>query len=145
LVGDILLLGKSDRHFLAGLIAFLVGHVAYIAAFRRIPGEAPIWLGVVLVSVLVVAVVVIRILPIVRASWRDGIPLLAYAAVVGGMAALAWATGLPVVGIGATLFLLSDGVIAYNRFVREVSWAHLVVHITYHLGQLLIVLGMLRS
>jgi uncharacterized membrane protein YhhN len=43
------------------------------------------------------------------------------------------------------LFLLSDGVIAYNRFVREVSWAHLVVHITYHLGQLLIVLGMLRS
>ena len=145
LVGDILLLGKSDRHFLAGLIAFLVGHVAYIAAFRRIPGEAPIWLGVVLVSVLVVAVVVMRILPIVRTSWRDGIPLLAYAAVVGGMAALAWATGLPVVGIGATLFLLSDGVIAYNRFVREVSWAHLVVHITYHLGQLLIVLGMLRS
>lgn len=145
LVGDVLLLGKSDRHFLAGLIAFLFGHVAYIAAFRRIPGEAPIWWGVLVVTALVMVVVVTRILPIARTSWRDGTPLLLYAAVVGGMAALAWATGLPIVGIGATLFLLSDGVIAYNRFVRSVGWAHLVVHVTYHVGQLLIVLGMLRS
>ena len=61
------------------------------------------------------------------------------------MAALAWATGLPVVGIGATLFLASDALIAYDRFVRPLAWGHVVVHITYHLGQLLIVLGMLRT
>ena len=52
LIGDVLLLGRSDRHFLAGLIAFLLAHVAYIAAFRRIPGEAPIWWGVIAIAVL---------------------------------------------------------------------------------------------
>ena len=132
-----------DNLALSLLVLALMFTVAVVTTVRRV-GAPSAWLWAT-VAMLVVAVVVIRILPIVRSSWRDGIPLLAYAAVVGGMAALAWATGLPVVGIGATLFLLSDGVIAYNRFVREVSWAHLVVHITYHLGQLLIVLGMLRS
>jgi len=145
LVGDVVLLGRSDRAFLGGLIAFLLAHVAYIAAFRRIPGEAPIWWGVVAIAVVVVAVIVTQILPIVRVSGRDGIPLLVYALVVGGMAALAWAIGLVVVGIGATLFLASDALIAFDRFVRPVAWGQLVVHITYHLGQLLIVLGMLRS
>lgn len=145
LVGDVVLLGRSDRAFLGGLIAFLLAHVAYIAAFRRVPGEAPIWWGVVAIAVVVVAVIVTQILPIVRVSGRDGIPLLVYALVVGGMAALAWATGLVVVGIGATLFLASDALIAFDRFVRPVAWGQLVVHITYHLGQLLIVLGMLRS
>jgi uncharacterized membrane protein YhhN len=145
LVGDVVLLGRSDRAFLGGLIAFLAAHVAYIAAFRRIPGEAPIWWGVLTVAIVVAAVIVTAILPILRASGRDGIPLLVYALVVGGMAALAWATGLVVVGIGATLFLASDALIAFDRFVRPVAWGQLVVHITYHLGQLLIVLGMLRG
>ena len=145
LIGDVLLLGRSDRHFLAGLIAFLLAHVDYIAAFRRIPGEGPIWWGVIAVAVLGVVVILTKVLPIVRASGRDGIPLVVYALVVGGMAALAWATGLPVVGIGATLFLASDALIAYDRFARPLAWGHVVVHITYHLGQLLIVLGMLRT
>ena len=145
LVGDVVLLGRSDRAFLGGLIAFLAAHVAYIAAFRRIPGEAPIWWGVLTVAIVVAAVIVTAILPILRASGRDGIPLLVYALVVGGMAALAWATGLVVVGFGATLFLASDALIAFDRFVRPVAWGQLVVHITYHLGQLLIVLGMLRG
>lgn len=145
LVGDVVLLGRSDRAFLGGLIAFLAAHVAYIAAFRRIPGEAPIWWGVLTVAIVVAAVIVTAILPILRASGRDGIPLLVYALVVGGMAAFAWATGLVVVGIGATLFLASDALIAFDRFVRPVAWGQLVVHITYHLGQLLIVLGMLRG
>lgn len=144
LIGDVLLLGRSDRHFLAGLIAFLLAHVAYIAAFRRIPGEGRSGGG-----------------DRRRRAGGRGDPhhgaadrpgewpgrhtLVVYALVVGGMAALAWATGLPVVGIGATLFLASDALIAYDRFARPLAWGHVVVHITYHLGQLLIVLGMLRT
>ena len=145
LVGDVLLLGRSDGHFLGGLLAFLAAHLAYIAAFRRIPGEAPIWWCVGAVVVAVLVVLALMILPILRESPRDGIPLVVYALVVGGMTALAWATGLVLVGIGATLFLASDALIAYDRFVREVSWGKLVIHVTYHVGQLLIVFGMLCS
>ena len=139
------LLGRSDGHFLGGLLAFLAAHLAYIAAFRRIPGEAPIWWCVGAVVVAVLVVLALMILPVLRESPRDGIPLVVYALVVGGMTALAWATGLVLVGIGATLFLASDALIAYDRFVREVSWGKLVIHVTYHVGQLLIVFGMLCS
>ncbi len=145
LVGDVILLGTSDRHFLAGLIAFLMGHLCYLAAFRRVPGEPPILWGVLAVVTVAAVVMATRIVPILRESWRDGLPPLAYTVIVSAMAALAWATGLPWVGVGATLFLASDALIAYDRFVRSVSAAPLVIHVTYHLGQLLIVLGMLRS
>ena len=44
LLGDVLLLGRSDRHFLAGLGAFLFAQSCYIAAFRRVPSDGPAWL-----------------------------------------------------------------------------------------------------
>ena len=144
LVGDVLLLGDSDVHFLGGLIAFLLGHLAYIAAFRRVPGDGPIWPGVLLVVLAVGVVVWVRLLPRLRADWREGGPLVLYAAIIGAMAALAWATGLWVVGLGATLFLVSDTVLAYQRFEGDLPHGRLVVMVTYHLAQVLIVVGLLR-
>lgn len=145
LIGDLALLGDSPRRFLGGLAAFLVAHLTYIAALRRVPGDGPIWPVVAAIVVLAVAVIWWRILPRARTSWRDGIPLLAYAVVLATMAALAWATGWVVLGLGATLFLVSDVLLAVNRFERELAWGPLTVHVTYHLGQLLMVWGMLRG
>mgnify|MGYP001051675528 FL=1 len=144
LVGDVLLLGDSDVHFLGGLIAFLLGHLAYIAAFRRVPGDGPIWPGVLLVVLVVGLVMWVRLLPRLRSDWREGAPLVLYAVIIGAMAALAWATGLWVVGLGATLFLVSDTVLAYQRFVGDLPHGRLVVMVTYHLAQVLIVVGLLR-
>jgi uncharacterized membrane protein YhhN len=144
LVGDIALLGDSLRRFRIGLGAFLLAHLAYLAAFRRLACDGPIWPAIVVVVLLVLAVVLTRILPRVRADWRDGIPLLLYAVVLGAMTAVAWGTGWVVVGVGATLFLVSDAILAYDRFERELPWGKLAVHVTYHLSQLLIVWGMLR-
>jgi len=144
LVGDVLLLGDSDVHFLGGLIAFLLGHLAYIAAFRRVPGDGPIWPGVLVVVLVVGLVMWVRLLPRLRSDWREGAPLVLYAVIIGAMAALAWATGLWVVGLGATLFLVSDTVLAYQRFVGDLPHGRLVVMVTYHLAQVLIVVGLLR-
>ena len=43
-IGDLLLMYASERAFLAGLVAFLGGHVAYVIAFAQ---EIPPWIGVV--------------------------------------------------------------------------------------------------
>jgi uncharacterized membrane protein YhhN len=144
LIGDVLLLGDSDVHFLGGLVAFLLGHLAYIAAFRRVPGDGPIWIGVLLVVLAVGVVLWLRLVPRLRADWREGAPLVLYAVIIGAMAALAWATGLWVVGLGATLFLVSDTVLAYQRFEGDLPHGRLVVMVTYHLAQVLIVVGLLR-
>ncbi|MBK8867980.1 MAG: lysoplasmalogenase [Actinomycetales bacterium] len=144
LVGDVLLLGDGPASFLGGLIAFLLGHVAYIAAFRRVPSADPMWGGIILVTVVVLVLLWFRLLPKMVRDWRDGAPLVLYAVIIGLMAVLGWATGHLVVAIGGTLFLVSDAVLAYNRFERQLVHGRLIIMVTYHLAQFLIVWGLLR-
>lgn len=144
LVGDVLLLESTTRRFLGGLGAFLVAHLCYIAAFRRLPTDGPAEVPMLLVAAAVLAVIGLRVWPIVRREAREGWPVLVYAVVVGAMAVLAWATGHVVVGLGATLFAVSDALIGVARYERELPHGRLAVMVTYHVGQLLIVLGMMR-
>ena len=60
------------------------------------------------------------------------------------MAVLGWATGDVLVGArGAALFVVSDTVLALGKFVEARPWTRLVVIVTYHLAQALLVVGLL--
>jgi hypothetical protein len=53
-----------------------------------------------------------------------------------------WSTGPALLSsAGALLFFASDGLLAWNKFVEKLRYGKLLVIITYHLGQVLIVLG----
>jgi uncharacterized membrane protein YhhN len=147
LLGDLALLGQGDRRFLAGLSAFLVGHLAYTAAFLPAgPQTVALALpGLVLVVVLVALVA----RPVLTGAAAHGGPAMgvavaAYMLVIGAMVVTAWGTGRPLVAAGASVFVVSDAVLARARFVRPWRWAPLLVMVTYHVGQVLIVLGLLR-
>ncbi len=144
LIGDVLLLESSTRRFLGGLSAFLAAHLCYLAAFRRVPGDGPAWVPMLALAVGALVVIGMRVWPIVRRETREGWPVLGYAVVVATMAVLAWATGHVVLGLGATLFAVSDALIGYGRYERELPHGRLAVMVTYHVGQLLIVLGTMR-
>lgn len=144
LVGDVALLGRSEKHFLAGLGAFLVAQICYLAAFRRVPSDGPAWVPMLLVAAVVAGLLALRVWPLVRADPRVGIPVFGYAALAGTMAVVAWASGHVVLSVGATLFLASDALIGYCRFDREPPWGPVAIMVTYHVGQLLIVLGLMR-
>jgi uncharacterized membrane protein YhhN len=141
LAGDVFLMLPADL-FVAGLAAFLLGHLAYVAGFG--PSHAWPW-------ILVVALVAGAIgTPILRAVLRrpdDGKalagPVVAYMAAISVMVACAAGTGDPVALAGAALFLLSDSLIAWNRFVRPLAWAPVAIMVTYHLGQAGLVLSLL--
>jgi uncharacterized membrane protein YhhN len=64
--------------------------------------------------------------------------------VVSLMVVTASGTARPLVLLGALLFLLSDTVLALDRFVGQRAHARMLVIVTYHLGQVLIVVGTLR-
>lgn len=144
LVGDVLLLPGPDR-FVAGLVAFLLGHLAWVAACVGAGLDRPA-LGWVGAGVLAVALLAgHRILP--AAHHHGGAALggavTAYLLVIGAMVVAGWATGLLLVGLGATLFVASDTVLAMGRFVQERAWTRPVVMVTYHLAQALLVAGLL--
>ena len=71
------------------------------------------------------------------------VPVAVYTAAIGAMLVCAWFTGEPLLALGATIFVASDATLSVDRFVRPLPRAHLLVMVTYHLGQALIVAGVL--
>ena len=140
LAGDVFLMLPRDR-FVAGLASFLLGHLAYVAGFGL--GEAWPWiLGVAVVAAAVGT-------PILRAVLAKGEkelvgPVVAYMTVISVMVACAIGTGDPLAIGGASLFMLSDSLIAWNRFVTPLAWAPVTIMVTYHLAQAGLVLSLLR-
>lgn len=147
LAGDVALLSDSDPRFIVGLASFLAAHLAFVVAFAHlgIPRAGLGFVGLALVVALV-AVVGRRVVPAARAE--GGLVLAgavaAYMGVIGVMVVTAWATGHLLVALGATVFMVSDAVLALDRFVRARRFGPVTVMVTYHLGQVLIVLGVLR-
>jgi len=146
LAGDVLLMLPQDL-FVPGLAAFLVAHVWYLVGFWTNGPTA----GAFLVAVVVVIALVVplgwRILGAITRSAEPGelrIAVSVYMVVISAMLATALATGNLVAGIGALLFVASDSMIAWDRFVRSWTWAPLAIMVTYHLGQAGLVASLLR-
>jgi uncharacterized membrane protein YhhN len=142
LVGDVLLMLPRDR-FVAGLGAFFLAHVAYIVGLRiDEPSIGPLLAGGAIVF-LVAAVVGRPVLNAVREHHPDlGVPVSAYIAVISVMVACALATGEPLAATGALLFMASDSLIAWSRFVKPLAWAPMAIIVTYHLAQAGLVLSL---
>ncbi len=129
LVGDVYLIdGDRPETFMRGLIAFLVGHLVFIAAFtvaQRTSGVLPS-----LEREGIVAVVLAVLVALLFVYMREGMgemrgPVLVYMTVialmvhraVGGLDMNRLTLG-PVLAVGgAFLFLISDAILALNRFV----------------------------
>ncbi len=120
-VGDVLLIPRHPKAFLAGLVSFLLGHVAFTLAFlwRGLDWSV---VGVSALPLLLVALVVWRVLrPHVPRELRG--PVLAYITVIASMVAFAFGThaahGSVVLLGGAIAFFLSDLSVARERFVDD--------------------------
>jgi uncharacterized membrane protein YhhN len=142
LVSDVFLMLPRDL-FLAGLVAALVEHLAYIAGFRA-RELVVVWLAIALLIALVSVAVFLP--PIHRAlrARRPALvaPVYAYVAVFVVMVASAGGTGSLVALAGALLFFYSDAILAWNRFVRPIRYGRVVNLVPYHLGQVLLVLSL---
>jgi uncharacterized membrane protein YhhN len=122
MLGDVLLIPRGRPGvFRAGVCAFLLGHVAYGAAFVT---QALSPAGLVAGGVLL-AVVLVRVLRWLRRELPAGmvVPVRAYMMAIGVMATLACgvtAAGGPwQVAVGALAFTVSDIAVARDRFVKE--------------------------
>jgi len=156
LIGDIWLLAPP-RFFMAGLASFLLAHVAYIIAFNRSNLPPFTWPMIQLVSFFIFLGVFIYPLLYRSIKKRSGTrklqgATLIYFIILSLMAISAVSTlfrsewerqTAAFVAAGGLLFFFSDFMLAFDRFIRPVSHGRLVVHITYHLGQFGLILGVI--
>ncbi len=152
LAGDVFLLLPKEK-FIAGLVSFLLVHVAYIIGFNdTLP-------PVNLASISLIFIITITACQIFRSisiglersnNTKMKVPFLIYSITISLMVLSAclslvkedWNAGPALlVSGGAVLFFLSDTLLAWNRFVTPIPNTKLKVRVTYHSGQLLIMLG----
>jgi alkylglycerol monooxygenase len=143
LAGDVFLM-LPGNYFIPGLASFLVAHLFYIALFRQgvpwFPSRrallgtlgvgaamyAWVWGGLAdpVLKVAVAAYVSVIALMVAQAIGRAGVVRDAHATAVG---------------LGACVFMVSDALIAINRFVQPLPLVSLWVLASYYTAQILIV------
>ncbi|MDO9377477.1 MAG: lysoplasmalogenase [Nocardioidaceae bacterium] len=145
LLGDVLLVLPRDA-FVPGLAAFLLGHLAYVVAFWPLASS---WVGGA-AALVVAASSSLAVLPgaLRGARAEGGAPLAGavtgYVVVIAAMATVAGASGSAWGWAGGVLFVASDALLAWSRFVRPLAHGHLAVMVTYHLAQVSLVLAFVR-
>ncbi len=150
--GDVLLMfvDQNENFFLAGLASFLLAHIFYIVFFHRVRIKEEvkpkiIWL---LIVVGYYAGLIIWLSPLLGDM---KLPVRVYGLVISFMFMLA----LHMLSIrnkqagqymmlGALLFVISDSVLAINKFYQPFEAAGVIIMITYGLAQWLIVKGAVK-
>jgi len=157
LIGDVLLMFQRDTtpYFMLGLASFLIAHVFYILTYRQHKSDAagnslqgiqrirfafPIILAgtgliVILYPVLgnlkfpVILYALIMVVMVLNALFRYGHTNY---------------KSFWMVLSGAMLFMISDAVLAINKFLQPMENGVLIVMLTYSAGQFLIVRGLMQ-
>ena len=144
LIGDVLLMLPREQ-FVGGLAAFLLAHVCYIAGFVA-EGLDGLAVALALVGTAVVlAPVARRVLRGVNTNEPAlRTPVVAYLVVIGTMLAVSVASGNAVAAVGAAVFVASDSMIAWSKFVAPFAAAPVAIMVTYHLAQAGFVLSLLH-
>jgi len=157
LTGDILLMISLDRLFLAGLIAFLLAHLAYLIGFNIPIPEISAWGFVLAIIVGLGGVRVMRriLAPLASSGQaRMRMPIIIYSAVISlmllsammKMTEITWNTNAAaLVGVGAFLFYISDIILAWNKFVAPIQNGRIYNIGAYHLGQIILIAGVIAQ
>ena len=149
LAGDVALLWPAQG-FLAGLASFLLAHLAYLTAFTRVQRLAA-RIGPFVVYAVVAGGVLTVLWPGVPSPLRG--PVLAYVLCLSAMAAQAgvlWraAPTDPAarrMALGGALFVVSDALLAVNRFAEPLPLASLFILVPYRAAQACIASGLARA
>lgn len=136
LVGDVVLM-TPDARFEAGVFALLVAHVLYITAFLETGG---LEFGAGVAAALLVTGIGFGAVPqIIAGAQSHGAAVqtgvMVSIAVIAATAVLAAATGALAAMVAGALFLASDALLGWNRFVDRAPGGRVLVHVTNHAAQ----------
>ncbi|WP_343617727.1 lysoplasmalogenase [Flavobacterium sp.] len=154
-IGDVILLFAdiSEIYFIIGLVSFLIAHILYCVLFnRQIKERVRKNLSFFVVGSIIIAGYLIAMLSILLPSLGDlKIPVIVYASVISIMLLFAY-NGLLIwpkpanqlVFLGALFFVISDSILAVNKFYNPLWKSSFFIMLTYLVAQYLIVTGIIK-
>ena len=139
----------SELYFIVGLVSFLLAHLCYLVLFlRQRHRQTKPFIPIILLYLysLVFGYYISESLGSML------VPVIAYEIVILLMASASFlrkgavtSFSYKMVVFGALSFLISDSILAINKFYVEVPLSGIWIMITYALAQYLIVIGILKS
>ncbi|KOP36458.1 lysoplasmalogenase [Flavobacterium sp. WLB] len=154
-IGDVILLFAdiAEIYFILGLVSFLISHIIYCVLFnRQIKEKMKRDTIIFIFGSLVIACYLIGMLSVLLPALGDlKIPVIVYASVISVMLLFAY-NGLLIwkkpanqyVFFGALFFVISDSILAINKFHFPIQKSSFIIMLTYLVAQYLIVKGILK-
>lgn len=150
LMGDIFLMfvDQSPNYFMLGLVSFFLAHAFYCVVFLRDRNSKTNPIGLIIL----LAFYAFGLFHLLKNNLGDLlIPVIFYIIVILLMVITAFLRQKKVsqksfifVFIGAILFVISDSILALNKFYMPLQFISLSIMLTYGLAQFFIVLGLLK-
>ncbi|KIL73885.1 lysoplasmalogenase [Bacillus badius] len=126
--------------FVAGLGAFLIGHLFYLSSFLKVTRASKRHL-LAIVPIAIYAFVIGRQLIaslLIQGNDQLVLPVIFYMLAISLMALSAVLTGNFQAIAGSTLFIISDSILSWNMFVSAIPFSDLFIMSTYYAAQFLI-------
>jgi uncharacterized membrane protein YhhN len=154
-LGDLALLQKGDIFFLAGMAAFIVSHICNSICFLRLQDKSHTRLREAFAAAIIlmlVSAIMFGVLNPYLGKLR--LPVLCYMVIISIMSILAANTAgnerfrslaLGCFIPGAALFVVSDSLLALNKFVFNTMWLNMAVMLTYGLAQYFLAKGFAKA
>lgn len=142
--GGVALELEAGKYFMFGLVFFLLAHVMYIVTFSR---DLKVQKSRIPAVVLLVIYGLIMAFVLRPSLGEMALPVYFYLVVITtmGIFAALRASKSKLVLYGAISFIVSDSILAINKFLVPVLASDYLVMITYYLAQFLIVYGFVKS
>ncbi|KRD10117.1 hypothetical protein ASE21_10370 [Flavobacterium sp. Root901] len=154
-IGDVILLFSdiAEIYFILGLVSFLISHIIYCLLFNKQAKEKIKRNAVIFgIGSIVIACYLTGMLYVLLPALGDlKIPVIVYASVISVMLLFSY-NGLLIwkkpanqyVFFGALFFVVSDSILAINKFHMPVQKSSFIIMLTYLVAQYLIVKGILK-
>lgn len=154
-IGDVILLftDLGEIYFILGLVAFLTAHIIYCILFnrqnkiRKKQNKSFFVIGSILIALYLIGMVSVLMPHLGELE----IPVTVYASVISIMLLFAFngflvweKPGNFLVFLGAFFFMISDSILAVNKFYIPIPKSSFFIMLTYLLAQYLIVVGVLK-
>ena len=154
-IGDVVLMFQTlnSLYFILGLISFLIGHIIYMMLFNKekrsdMPQNSS-FMRIGFIAIVAYLIVMLTILFPHLGGMR--LPVTVYALTISAMLATAiigysgWEPPANAwILSGAILFVMSDSILAFNKFYQPVWLASFFIMVTYLAAQYAIVVGVLK-
>lgn len=151
LFGDVFLMftNYDSLFFMLGLFAFLIGHIMYILSFNKNKGSENLinWFS------LIILCYGIGLFITIYSNLKSLlIPVVLYMLVILTMAVFAYLRkgavdyfSFTLVLLGALFFLISDSLIALNKFYEPILYPKTSIMLTYAIAQYCLIIGILKN